>query len=112
MSDKQTQNKPNGKLPNGKFAKGNTIGNRWQKGESGNPNGRKNAYTDLIKDFSFTKVGEKERRQVVVAKLFQLAERGDLRAIQFIIERLEGKALERQERTTKSEPIQVMVLDD
>ena len=112
MSDKQTQNKPNGKLPNGKFAKGNTIGNRWKKGESGNPDGRKNAYTDLIKDFSFSKVGEKERRQVVVAKLFQLAERGDLRAIQFIIERLEGKALERQERTTKSEPIQVLVLDD
>ena len=57
-------------------------------------------------------MGEKERRQVVVAKLFQLAERGDLRAIQFIVERLEGRALERQERTTKSEPIQVMVIND
>lgn len=112
MSNKQTQNKPNGKLPNGKFAKGNTIGNRWKKGESGNPNGRRNAYTDLIKDFSFLKVGNKEKRELVVAKLFQLAERGDLRAIAFIIERLEGKALERQERTTKSEPIQVMVIDD
>ena len=76
------------------------------------PNGRKNAYTDLIKDFSFLKVGEKERREIVISKLFQLAEKGDLRAIQFIIERLEGKALERQERTTKSEPIQVMVIDD
>ena len=48
----------------------------------------------------------------VVSKLFQLAERGDLRAIQFIVERLEGKALDRQERTTKSEPIQVMVIDE
>jgi hypothetical protein len=47
-----------------------------------------------------------------MSKLFQLAERGDLRAIQFIVERLEGKALDRQERTTKSEPIQVMVIDD
>ena len=84
----------------------------FKKGESGNPNGRKNAYTDLIKDFSFLKVGEKERREIVISKLFQLAEKGDLRAIQFIIERLEGKALERQERTTKSEPIQVMVIDD
>jgi len=112
MSDKQTQNKPNGKLANGKFAKGNTIGNRWKKGESGNPNGRRNAYTDLIKDFSFLKVGDKERREIVVSKLFQIAERGDLRAIQFIVERLEGKALERQERMTKSEPIQVMVIDD
>ncbi len=108
MTDKQTENKQS----NGQFAKGNKLGNRWKKGESGNPKGRRNAYTDLIKDFSFTKVNEKERREVVVSKLFQLAERGDLRAIQFIVERLEGKALERQERTTKSEPIQVMVIDD
>lgn len=108
MSDKQGQSR--GKP----FKKGNEIGkeSRWKKGESGNPNGRRNAYTDLIKDFSFSKVGERERREVVIAKLFQLAERGDLRAIQFIVERLEGKALERQERTTKSEPIQVMVIDE
>ena len=105
---KQTANK----RENGQFAKGNKLGNRWEKGESGNPNGRRNAYSDLIKDFSFQKVNEKERRDIIVSKLFQLAERGDLRAIQFIVERLEGKALERQERTTKSEPIQVMVIDD
>ena len=110
--DKQTLNKRQNHKPNGDFAKGNKIGNRWKKGQSGNPNGRRNAYTDLIKDFSFLKIGEKERREVVVSKLFQMAERGDLRAIQFIIERLEGKALERQERTNKSEPIQVMVIDD
>lgn len=112
MTEKQTQKKRSNHKANGDFAKGNKVGNRWKKGESGNPNGRRNAYTDLIKDYSFTKVNEKERREVVVSKLFQLAERGDLRAIQFIIERLEGKALERQERTTKSEPIQVMVIDD
>ena len=96
------------------FQKGNEVGKkyRWKKGQSGNPNGRRNAYTDLIKEFSFTKKGEKERREVVVSKLFQLAERGDLRAIQFIVERLEGKALDRQERVTKSELIQVMVIDD
>ena len=96
------------------FQKGNEVRKeyRWKKGQSGNPNGRRNAYTDLIKEFSFTKKGEKERREVVVSKLFQVAERGDLRAIQFIVERLEGKALDRQERVTKSEPIQVMVIDD
>jgi hypothetical protein len=105
---KQTQNK----RQNGKFAKGNKLGNRWKKGESGNPNGRRNAYTDLIREFSFQKVNDKERREIILSKLFQLAERGDLRAIQFIVERLEGRALERQERTTKSEPIQVMVIND
>ena len=105
---KQTVNK----RENGQFAKGNKLGNRWEKGESGNPDGRRNAYTDLIKDMSFSKLKGQERRQLILNKLFQLAERGDLRAIQFIVERLEGKALERQERTTKSEPIQVMVIDD
>ena len=108
MTDKQKDIR----RQNGQFKKGHKPVSMWKKGQSGNPNGRKNAYTDLIKDFSFTKVNEKERREVVVSKLFQLAERGDLRAIQFIVERLEGKALERQERTTKSEPIQVMVIDD
>ena len=105
---KETENK----RKNGQFAKGNTLGNRWKKGESGNPNGRRNAYTDLIREFSFQKVNDKERREIILCKLFQLAERGDLRAIQFIVERLEGRALERQERTTKSEPIQVMVIND
>jgi len=105
---KQTDNK----RENGQFAKGNKLGNRWKKGESGNPNGRRNAYTDLIREFSFQDVNGRERREIILSKLFQIAERGDLRAIQFIVERLEGKALERQERTTKSEPIQVMVIDD
>ena len=97
---KQTQNKRSNHKSNGDFAKGNKLGNRWKKGESGNPNGRRNAYTDLIREFSFQKVNDKERREIILSKLFQLAERGDLRAIQFIVERLEGRALERQERTT------------
>ena len=85
---------------------------QWKKGESGNPNGRRNAYTDLIKEYSFSEVNDRERREIIVSRLFSLAERGDLRAIQFIIERLEGRALERQERTTKTEPIQVLVIND
>ena len=96
------------------FKKGNQIGkeSRWKKGESGNLNGRRNAYTDLICKLSFEDVNGKQRREIILGKLFQLAERGDLRAIQFIVERMEGKSLERQERTTKSEPIQVMVIND
>ena len=96
------------------FKKGNEIGkeSRWKKGQSGNPNGRRNAYTDLIKEFSFQKVNDRERREIIVNKLFQLAERGDLNAMKMVIERLEGKALERQERTNKSEPIQVMGIQE
>ena len=96
------------------FQKGNNIGKetRWKKGQSGNPNGRRNAYSDLIREFSFQKVNDKERREIILQKLFQLAERGDLKAIQFIVERMEGKALDRQERVNKSEPIQVMVIQE
>ena len=96
------------------FQKGNSIGKetRWKKGQSGNPNGRRNAYSDLIREFSFQKVNDKERREIILQKLFQLAERCDLRAIQFIVERMEGKALDRQERVNKSEPIQVMVIQE
>tara|TARA_R100001510_G_C7491732_1_gene99239 strand:- start:7 stop:330 length:324 start_codon:yes stop_codon:yes gene_type:complete len=107
MNKKQTVNKQS----NGQFAKGNKLGNRWKKGESGNPNGRRNAYSDLIKDYSYTKVNDIERRDRVVGKLFQLAERGDMRAIQFIVERLEGKSKEFREVTHKSEPIQIMSID-
>ena len=96
------------------FQKGNSIGKetRLNKGQSGNPNGTRNAYSDLISEFSFQKVNDKERREIILQKLFQLAERGDLRAIQFIVERMEGKALDRQERVNKSEPIQVMVIQE
>ena len=39
MNKKQTVNKQ----PNGQFAKGNKLGNRWKKGQSGNPKGRRSA---------------------------------------------------------------------
>ena len=107
MNKKQTVNKQ----PNGQFAKGNKLGNRWKKGQSGSPKGRRSAYSDLIKQYSFTKIDDVERRDKVVGKLFQLAERGDMRAIQFIIERLEGKSREFKEVTHKSEPIQIMSID-
>ena len=110
--DKQTQSKRSNHKSNGDFAKGNTLGNRWKKGQSGNPKGLRSPYTDLIKELSLKKVDGKEQRLVVMNKLFELAKRGDMKAIQFIVERLEGKALERQERTNKNEPIKVMVLQE
>ena len=35
---------------NGQFVKGNKIGNRFKPGESGNPNGRNGAMSDLFKE--------------------------------------------------------------
>ena len=46
-TDKQTQNK----RKDGKFAKGNTLGNRWKKGQSGNPNGRPKGSSSQAEQF-------------------------------------------------------------
>ena len=50
---KQTVNK----RENGQFAKGNKLGNRWEKGESGNlngkPKGSKNKTTEAARDLLF-----------------------------------------------------------
>ena len=47
MGDKQTNNR----RPDCKFAKGNTLGKRFKKGQSGNPNGRRGALADIINRF-------------------------------------------------------------
>ena len=36
----------------GKFTKGNTIGNRFEPGESGNPDGRHGSMSDLFKELA------------------------------------------------------------
>ena len=107
MTDKQTQNK----RKNGRFAKGNKLGNRWKKGESGNPNGRRNSFTDILNSLGETKVEQKERRERIMLKLYAMAEKGDLNAIKFIVERIEGKAIETI-KTQELEPIKILDLDE
>ena len=48
---KQTEEQTAKRKPNGQFGEGNTIGNRFGKGESGNPRGRKpSPVTQAIND--------------------------------------------------------------
>ncbi len=105
---KQTDNNRNKK---GQFTKGNTEGNRWKKGESGNPNGRRNSFTDILNSLGETKVEQKERRERIMLKLYAMAEKGDLNAIKFIVERIEGKAIETI-KTQELEPIKILDLDE
>lgn len=87
----QTENKHK----NGKFAGGNTVGNRWQKGQSGNPAGRpKSALLSdaLRKQLAETDKDGKSVAEKVAAALIQKAKGGDVQAIREVFDRAEGKA--------------------
>lgn len=92
---------------NGKFATGNTLGKRWKKGQSGNPNGRRGSLKDII-----DKIGDEKdqeglsKREKVMKKVWSMAMRGDMKAIQFLADRAEGKAKEYiEQKITKDELI-------
>jgi hypothetical protein len=106
----------NGKRSNGTFAPGHKFGNRFKKGETANPNGRpvgsKNVSTvlkELLQQMApgdvvgskFIKEFCKGRKQVtnaeaIVARLLYAAIiKGDLKAIKEIVDRAEGKAMQR-----------------
>tara|TARA_R100001086_G_C11838811_1_gene258551 strand:+ start:79 stop:405 length:327 start_codon:yes stop_codon:yes gene_type:complete len=108
MSDKQTNNR----RPDGKFAKGNTLGNRWKKGQSGNPNGRHGALADIIKrvwdEEDETGLTQKEK---MVRRVLSMAMNGSMNAVTYLSDRAEGKAKETREITNKNEPIKIMSFD-
>ena len=96
MSDKQTGNK----RPNGQFAKGNTLGNRWKPGESGNPNGRRGSLADLFRELSDVKNGKgTTRHEAILDKVIRMAENGSLKAAEMYFSRIEGKPKEFVEQT-------------
>lgn len=71
---------------------------QWDKGQSGNVSGRpkKNlCITDLLKEIGQEEIdtakGKEFLMRLVVKKVYELAINGNMRAIEFITERLEGK---------------------
>jgi hypothetical protein len=82
----------------------------FEKGVSGNPGGRPHwkQVTELMKTET-----NQEKLAVIVDKVFDLALEGNMRAIEFIADRLEGKVAQRVEVSTKSdEPIRVFDFDN
>lgn len=77
-----------------KFEKGNKIGNRWKKGESGNPNGRRNAAKDILNQLLDVQIDDRTQREQLMLKLIQMGMRGDLGAIKEVLDRTEGKSKE------------------
>jgi len=79
---------------------------KWKKGFSGNPatqfeegntvgkNGRRNAVSDLLRVMGDEKKGDGTRMEAVLNRLYQLAEAGDIRAIQELLSRVWGRSPE------------------
>ncbi len=89
--------KTNGKQTvNGKFPPGNKIGNRFQKGESGNPSGRPkltrltDALREQLAEIS-PEVPEKTIAERIARALIREAVSGNVQAIREIGDRTEGK---------------------
>lgn len=100
---------------------------QFNKGESGNPNGRPKGARSLStilramleEEIEITVDGKKEKKQfqdVIIRKLIKKANDGDLRAIQEIFNRIEGKPQDKIDLTTMGEklthPVQEVIVRD
>ena len=100
--DKQTANRG----VNGQFVKGNKIGNRFKPGESGNPNGRNGAMSDLFKELAETTDDQgKTRKEKILDKILRMAENGSLKAAEMYMNRVEGKPREYVEQRIRKDKI-------
>lgn len=81
----------------GGFAKGNTFGNRWPKGVSGNPKGRPRMaiLSDVLRQKLVEEMpgaSEKTIANAIADSLVEKAIGGDVPAIKEIFDRIEGKS--------------------
>ena len=99
-----------------KQAKTRTKDGRWKNGVSGNPNGRpkKNlCVSDLLKEIGETELPKSNETllELMVHKVFEKAIAGDMRAIEFITERLEGRAYTKKFQEEWIKPIDFIDLE-
>jgi len=94
--------------------KDNIVPHEFKKGESGNPAGRPTGTRNLStilremleEDIDVVIDGVKTKKQfkdAIIRKLLQKANGGDLRAIEHIMDRMEGKTTSHMDVTTKGE---------
>ncbi len=97
INNMENSQKTNGKQTvNGKFPSGNKIGNRFQKGESGNPSGRPRLtrLTDALRE-QLAEINPNAPEETVAEQiaraLISEAKNGNVQAIREIGDRTEGK---------------------
>ena len=90
MADSKNNGINTERNPNGTFKTGNTIG--FKKGHSGNPNGRKNSITDIIrKQLDQSYDDERTYKDEFVRVLINHSLRGNTKAQEMIMDRIDGK---------------------
>lgn len=87
----QTNSKP---VENRPGQPGNTIGNRWQPGESGNPGGKqKDSLTALLR--RLLDANDEAEKTAIVKELISIArkpgQRGQIAALREIFDRIDGR---------------------
>ncbi len=79
-------------------ARGHGPGRPWEKGQSGNAGGRPKkdrALTAALDAELDKKIGRKTKRELVAAKVLELALGGDMTAVKFVADRTEGLPIQR-----------------
>jgi hypothetical protein len=94
----------------GTFKTSGNPATQFKKGNNANPNGRRNTFTDILREYADTEVDDKTRRERLIERLWSLAEtRMDLNAMKYIIDRVEGEPTRRVETDAS---IKVFNLDE
>ena len=109
------------------------VGRPFKKGQSGNPNGRPKkgeAWADVANELLNSKEiditmkmpngkvkrlnleSDRSFRHAVIVGMIKEAMNGNVQAARELADRTEGKPKQEREITNKTEPIQVMVIDD
>lgn len=88
---------------------------RWKNGVSGNPKGRPKGMTmtELIKDIGdiVEKGTESTLKERVIKRAYEMAISGNMRAIEFITERIEGRVKVREDNASVR-PISEIVFNE
>ncbi len=75
-------------------------GSRWPKGVSGNPSGRPKGVASI--SAAFNRVLTREMAERIAQRVIEMAEAGDLKAADMVLDRMEGKPLQRVHQATET----------
>ena len=85
----------------------------FEKGTSGNPAGRppkKQSLTELLNDYGDQPADDKlSRKEALAAKVWELSLAGDMTAIRYIYDRIDGKPLPAQESQVQEGGLRIVL---